>query len=76
VIAARRSDDAGSGDRALEQVRERSARLERTRVLELLELHGEAKLSQAEVRAVDHDDGSAADVRRYHTRGRGDGVAP
>ena len=43
-------------------------------MLEVFELEDEARSGEAEVGAVDFDDGSAPDVRRDAPRRRGDGA--
>src|ERR1700730_5866094 len=72
VIAARGGDHAGFRDLAHEQVRESAARLERTRMLELLELEAQAEGAQSEIRPVDLDDRRSAYARSDESLGRCD----
>jgi hypothetical protein len=76
MVAARSRDHARGRDVAGQQVVERAARLERARVLEILQLEDEGDAVEAEVRAVHLDDGGATDMgsdpflRRLDGRGR------
>lgn len=64
MIPARRGNDAGLRRVPGQQVRERAARFERARVLQLFELERECERRQAEVGAARLHDRRDADVRR------------
>ncbi len=63
VVSARRSDDARLRNFSREQIGKGAARLERSRMLQLLELQGDRKRVEAEFGRVDLEQGRAADVR-------------
>ncbi len=79
VVAARRRDHAGRRHRAGQQIGEGTARLERARMLQLLELEGQCCAPKTEILpeigAVELDHGRAPDIRPDHALGRGDVVA-
>jgi len=64
MIPAGGGDDAARRRMTGQEIRKGAARLERTGVLELLELERQRERRQAEVGAADPDDGRATDVRR------------
>jgi hypothetical protein len=75
VIAARRRGDTSRGHLAHEQVGEGAARLERSGMLQQLELEADGGRAEAELGAIDLDDGRAADVRPDEPLGRRDSLA-
>ena len=62
VISSRRGNHAGFRNFAQQQIRERAARFERTRVLQQFQLECEAYAGKSEVRTVRFDHRRAADV--------------
>src|SRR5437016_4628957 len=74
MIASRSRDDARPRNLSREQVGERAARLERSRMLQLLELQRERKRVEPELGGVDLDERGAADVRPDQGFDRGDAV--
>jgi hypothetical protein len=62
VIAAGSGNDAGLGNLAQQQVGERTARFERSGMLEQFEFEGEGNAGKTEVGAVGFDDRRAANV--------------
>jgi hypothetical protein len=63
MIAAGRRDHAAGRNRLCQQVRERAARLERSGMLQALELQRERPRRGAEIRKIDMEDRRVADVR-------------
>ncbi len=74
MIAAGRSDHTTGWNRLSQQIRERAARLKRTRVLQTFEFQRQRSRLGAEICQVDIEDWRMADVRSDQPLGFGNAV--